>query len=271
MAKHIILTNTALDPADVVLVTRTALPQALTGLDAGTYTLRDTSAPVSGTVTAAVVTPDPEPEPVEPGITAQDDFAGAAGGTLLSALSADQGGWTIPAASQGTPLVRPSGDILIGPTSAEGAANNSFWIGQIDARPVSAGVFVELDLRVLGSFTASQLAAYAAVGIGEGTSRTMFLAGYNGAQLRILRLVNNSATLLGNVSKTLVADSDHTLRLECETGVQRLYLDGALQVTTAQADLSGMGMGLGLAMQVGTARFSDTSGPGVRAIRVGVL
>lgn len=50
MPKHIILTDTVLDPADVILVQRGALPQAITGLAADTYTVRDTSASVSGAV-----------------------------------------------------------------------------------------------------------------------------------------------------------------------------------------------------------------------------
>lgn len=57
MAKHIILTDEALSPADVILTQRTALPQTITGLTAGDYTVRDTSAAVAGTVTGAAVAP----------------------------------------------------------------------------------------------------------------------------------------------------------------------------------------------------------------------
>lgn len=171
MTKHIILTDTVLDPADVILVVRGALPQAITGLVADTYTVRDTSAPVSGVVTPAVTG----------GTTASDNFTGEPGGTALSAVTADLGSWTIPVSSSGVPKIRPSGDILIGPTSADGASTGTFHLGQIDAQPVSAGVFVEIDLHVLGSFTAAQLAAYAATGIGTGTSRTMYIGGYNGS------------------------------------------------------------------------------------------
>ncbi len=53
MPKHIILIDTALSASDVILTTRTALPQTISGLAAGDYTVRNTSAPVSGTVTAA--------------------------------------------------------------------------------------------------------------------------------------------------------------------------------------------------------------------------
>ncbi len=59
MVKHIILTDAALDSADVILVTRGALPQTIGSLAAGGYTVRDTSAPVTGTVTEAAAPPDP--------------------------------------------------------------------------------------------------------------------------------------------------------------------------------------------------------------------
>lgn len=59
MPKHIILTDTSLDLADVIIVPRGALPQAIVGLAAGDYTIRNTSPPVAG-----VVMP-----PVGPGVT----------------------------------------------------------------------------------------------------------------------------------------------------------------------------------------------------------
>lgn len=55
MAKHIILTDVALSAADVILTTKTALPQVISGLAADTYSVRNTSAPVSGTVTPGTV------------------------------------------------------------------------------------------------------------------------------------------------------------------------------------------------------------------------
>ncbi|RWR08132.1 SGNH/GDSL hydrolase family protein [Paenirhodobacter populi] len=55
MAKHIILTDTTLDPADVILVRRSGLPQVVGDLAADSYTVRDTSAPVSVTVTGTAV------------------------------------------------------------------------------------------------------------------------------------------------------------------------------------------------------------------------
>lgn len=52
MPKHIILTDVALELADVIIVPRTALPQLIDGLAPDTYTIRNTSAPISGVVTA---------------------------------------------------------------------------------------------------------------------------------------------------------------------------------------------------------------------------
>lgn len=59
MVKHIILTDAALDSADILLVTRGTLPQTIGSLTAGDYTVRDTSSPVAGTVTEAAAPPDP--------------------------------------------------------------------------------------------------------------------------------------------------------------------------------------------------------------------
>lgn len=53
MAKHIILTDVALSAADVILATKTTLPQVIGSLAADTYSVRNTSAPISGTVTDA--------------------------------------------------------------------------------------------------------------------------------------------------------------------------------------------------------------------------
>lgn len=52
MPKHIILTDVAIDPADIIVVPRTAIPQVIRDLQAGAYTVRNTSAPVSGVVAA---------------------------------------------------------------------------------------------------------------------------------------------------------------------------------------------------------------------------
>lgn len=90
MAKHIILTSTALTPADVILVTKASLPQVIQNLAPGEYTVRDTSAAVVGTVTASDVA-------TAPGQFATSDWfvtTGLAAGEIvlnISALPSDGG------------------------------------------------------------------------------------------------------------------------------------------------------------------------------------
>ncbi|HEY0214458.1 MAG TPA: hypothetical protein VGC40_12880 [Paenirhodobacter sp.] len=52
MVKHIILTDATLDAADVIVITKGTLPQTIGSLAAGSYTVRNTSAPVAGEVSA---------------------------------------------------------------------------------------------------------------------------------------------------------------------------------------------------------------------------
>ena len=53
--KHILLTSTALSPSDVILVTHADLPQVISGLTPGDYTVRATGAAILGAVTSDAV------------------------------------------------------------------------------------------------------------------------------------------------------------------------------------------------------------------------
>lgn len=95
MPKHIILTDAALELADIIVVPRSAVPQVIQGLEPGEYTVRNTSAPVSGAVTGTVVTQPPvvtTPASITPatglqvGDTATLNF-GAATGVPTPAMS----------------------------------------------------------------------------------------------------------------------------------------------------------------------------------------
>lgn len=88
MPKHIILTDTTLNPADVILVPRSSLPQVIQGLAPDTYTVRNTSAPISGVVSevGSGVAPIPTAVPsfspgtgLQVGSTATLNFGGATG------------------------------------------------------------------------------------------------------------------------------------------------------------------------------------------------
>lgn len=126
MAKHIILTDSALSASDILLVTKATLPQAISGLSAGDYTVRTTSAPISGTVSSAEVKTAPAAFGASDWAVATGSGAGQItltvsalpsnggsaitalqysldGGTIWTALSgATAGAYTVNAAASGT-------------------------------------------------------------------------------------------------------------------------------------------------------------------------
>ncbi|MFN7224037.1 MAG: GDSL-type esterase/lipase family protein [Paracoccaceae bacterium] len=198
-------------------------------------------------------------------ITGQDTFAGEVPGTLIADLSADLGVWARHAQSTGQAAITSDGTALRGPGST-----SQFLVATIDDEPIAMGVFVEMDFRIRSN--SSQLVSYA-VARASAASLTYLAAGYNGSAWRILKYVNGAATVLGSYALTEAIGATPVMRFEVEVGLQRLYRNDVLVLTTtaADADLGALGEGLGLRLGAGSTAWSSTNGGQITAIRVGRL
>ncbi len=196
-------------------------------------------------------------------VTGSDGFAGQGAGTLIEALAADQGTWARHPLSTGQAAIDAGGAALRGP-----GTTNQFCVATLDAEPLGLGVFVELD--VLVRTNNAQLTTYA-VARASATTLTFLAAGYNGAAWRILKYVNGTPTVLGSAALVESVGATPTMRFEVEAGVQRLYRNEVLLVTTTEPD-AGLGLtgeGLGLRIGAGTTAWTSANGAPLTAIRVG--
>lgn len=199
-------------------------------------------------------------------ITGASIFAGQTGGALIQDLAASPGAWVRHPGSTGEATLRADGQSLRGQAATSRAALATLASEALTA----AGVFVELDYLIRSNNT--QLTTYAAARVNP-DEVTLIAAGYNGAAWRVLKYVAGTATVLGTFNQVEPVGSAPRLRLEVQSGVQRLYVNEALVLTTYEPDsgLGALGEGLGLRIGSGTTSFTDTVGPQLTAIRVGRL
>lgn len=255
MPKHIILTDTAINPADVILVQRTSLPQAITGLTPNTYTVRDTSAPVSGTVTAPVTGP-----------VAHDDVSAITVTTPLLGRVADTGQtWSMGNASVFD--ITANGRYVIRVQSSSDHRN-----ALLSEPMASSAVYAEGVAHCQNNNTAfaTQLILWSTPD-GYGASDSGYALDYNGSLVRIMRYSGGVQTILsGSASYVAPIGGEFTLRFECEPGVQRAYLNGALVLTTNDTAITDGGY-FGIGGRAYGAVPGNTAGSHFKSVAFGVL
>jgi len=249
-------------------VTVTALSQLFTGLAAGSYVARvranfaDGAGPWSFWTTQVAVSDAATPVRT---ITGQDSFIGETPVTLVENLVPDLGTWAKHALSTGAAAITSDGNALRGPGST-----SQFCVATLDNQALGSGVFVELDFVVRSNN--AQLTSYA-VARAASDSLTFLAAGYNGSAWRILKYVAGSVSVVGTYSLAEAVGATPTMRFEVESGVQRLYRNDVLVLTTnvLDADLGTPGTGLGIRIGAGTTAWSSSNGAPFTGIRVGRL
>lgn len=254
MAKHIILTDTALDPADVILVQRTTLPQAITGLVPDTYTVRDTSAPMSGTVTAPVTGP-----------VAYDDVSSITVSTPLLNRVANSG-QTWSNGNAGSFEISPQGLYRVNI-----ATNTNHRTALLSAPMASSAVYAEGIAQCQSNNTnfALQLVLWSTSA--GNPSDTCYALDYHGSLVRIFRYSGGTQTVLsGSASYVAPVGGEFTLRLECAPGVQRAYLNGSLVLTTNDTAITNGGY-FGIGERAFSAVPGDTNGSHFKSVAFGEL
>ena len=248
--------------------TVTGTTASFTGLAAGAYVGRiranfaDGAGPWS--FWASPVTVSDTAAPLRT-VTGQDTFTGKAAGTLVEALTPTLGSWTKHASSTGAAAITTDSVALRGP-----ATTSQFCVATLGNQALGAGVFVELDFKVLTNN--AQLTSYA-VARASSADLTFLAAGYNGSAWRILKYVAGTATVLGTYSLIETAGAIPTMRFEVESGLQRLYRNDVLVLTTTEVDanLGTLGTGLGLRIGAGSTAWTSANGAPFTGIRVGRL
>ena len=199
-------------------------------------------------------------------ITAASTFAGQTGGASIQDLAASPGAWVRHPGSTGDALMRADGQSLRGQ-----AATSRACIATLSNEALTAaGLFVELDFLIRSNSV--QLTTYA-VARANPDQVTLIAAGYNGAAWRVLKYVAGAVTVVGTFARVEPVGSAPKMRFEVQDGVQRLYVNEVLVLTTNEPDsgLGTLGNGLGIRIGSGSASFADTVGPQLTAIRVGRL
>lgn len=248
--------------------TVTGTSNSFTALAAGAYVGRiranfaDGAGPWSFWTTPVTVSDSAAPART---IIGQDTFTGKAAGTLVEALVPTSGAWVRHANSTGNAAITSDSVALRGP-----GTTSQFCVATLANQALGAGVFVELDFKVLTNN--AQLTSYA-VARASAADLTFLAAGYNGSAWRILKYVAGTATVLGTYTFTETVGATPIMRFEVETGVQRLYRNDALVLTTNEVDanLGSLGSGLGLRIGAGTTAWTSANGAPFTGIRVGRL
>jgi lysophospholipase L1-like esterase len=248
--------------------TVTGMTNSFTGLAAGGYVGRiranfaDGSGPWSFWTTPVTVSDSAAPART---VTGQDTFTGKVAGALVEALVPTLGTWVRHASSTGNAAITSDGVALRGP-----GTTSQFCVATLANQALGAGVFVELDYKVLTNN--AQLTSYG-VARASTADLTFLAAGYNGSAWRILKYVAGTATVLGTYAFTETVGALPTMRFEVETGIQRLYRNDVLVLTTTEPDsgLGTTGTGLGLRIGAGTTAWTSANGAPFTGIRVGRL
>lgn len=216
MPKHIILTDTGLDAADVIFVTRGALPQTIGGLAAGDYTLRNTSAAVSGVVTAPAVA------------AAVTDTFTAADGTALSGRIVEAGGvsWSATAA----PVI--SGGKVVLPNPANQA---TFPLAN-----VGGGLWIEADITRESSSTNASCGLL----LGADATNTAIRAQINWQVTSGSWAIYNGTASVASLVEAWAIGVTRRVRLELADGVATAYVDGVQVLTGTGVAATGGRAGL---------------------------
>lgn len=198
-------------------------------------------------------------------VTGEDSFVGQTPSVVLTDLPADLGAWARHSLSTGNAVTTTDGNAVRGPSS-----NSQFMVATIDAQPLADGVFVELDFLIRSN--SAQLTTYA-VARASTSQLTFIAAGYNGSAWRILKYVAGAVTVLGSYALTESIGATPVMRFEVQTGVQRLYRNDVLVLTTNEPDsgLGAFGTGLGVRMGAGSASWTSATGGQITGLRVGTL
>ncbi|MCF8486658.1 MAG: hypothetical protein K9G71_15740 [Rhodobacteraceae bacterium] len=198
-------------------------------------------------------------------VTGEDSFVGQTPSVVLTDLPADLGAWVRHSLSTGNAVTTTDGNSVRGPSS-----NSQFMVATIDAQPLADGVFVELDFLIRSN--SAQLTTYA-VARASTSQLTFIAAGYNGSAWRILKYVAGAVTVLGSYALTESIGATPVMRFEVQTGVQRLYRNDVLVLTTNEPDsgLGAFGTGLGVRMGAGSASWTSATGGQITGLRVGTL
>lgn len=102
-------------------------------------------------------------------------------------------------------------------------------------------------------------------------SNTCYALDYHGSLVRIFRYSGGTQTVLsGSASYVAPVGGEFTLRLECEPGVQRAYLNGTLVLTTNDTAITNGGY-YGIGGRAFSAVPGDTSGSHFKSVAFGVL
>lgn len=199
-------------------------------------------------------------------VTGASVFAGQTGGALVEDLAAVPGLWVRHPGSTGDALMREDGQSLRGQAATSRACIATLTNEALTA----AGVFVELDYIIRSNSV--QLTTYAVARANPGEV-TLIAAGYNGAAWRVLKYVAGAVTVVGAFNRVEPVGSEPKMRFEVQSGVQRVYVNEVLVLTTNEPDSAPgtLGEGLGVRIGSGSASFTDTVGPQLTAIRVGRL
>jgi hypothetical protein len=246
--------------------TVTSLAKTFTGLRVASYVMRVRANFANGFTPWAFYT-TPVAAPNAKTLFA-DTFNGeAVAGTNLESHVPTNGGaaWALGAGGTGSAQVVGSPSQTVR-QSALTTGVQAYSIGQ---QAIGTGVFAEgvLDIK-------SNAAAYSAALLLRSDNVTngldAFCVIYNGTNMRLGKWVANAFTALATYAVVLPVGSQPVIRMECEAGAQRMYLDGALVGSAADAFVGG-GDHMGIRMQNTGTAGGDQVGPQFNYVAFGVL
>ncbi|RWR29853.1 hypothetical protein D2T29_13805 [Sinirhodobacter populi] len=217
MTKHIILTDTALTASDIILATRGSLPQVIGGLAAGDYTVRDSSAPVSGTVTAPATTDD---------WAMTHDFTTSVSGNLAG-MAADTGHlWS---GTAGAKIVTGTGLWFDG-------AGNVFNAFSAD------DVVIEVETQRSTSGNINGAPWLLARADAAGTSFYQIGTNQGWTEYRIGKTVGGTYSALATVARSQpAANIPQIWRFEVQGSALRFLVDGELILSATDTSITGAG------------------------------
>ena len=247
----------------------TATTHSFSGLAAGSYLARvraifaDGSGPWAFWTAAVAVTDVSTPQRA---VTGEVVFAGQVPGTLIADVPPLSGAWARHTLSTGEAAITSDGTALRGPGST-----SQFVVATLDDEAIgSTGVFVELSFLIRSN--SAQLTTYA-VARASATSLTFLAAGYNGSAWRVLKYVNGAVTVLGSYALAEAIGATPVMRFEVAPGIQRIYRNDVLVLTTTEPDtgLGTPGDGLGIRVGAGSLAWTSSNGGQITAMKVGRL
>ncbi|RWR06004.1 hypothetical protein [Paenirhodobacter populi] len=217
MANRIILTDVDMSTDNVRLVRRTSLPQLISGLPEGEYSVYDTGVPVTAVVGG--------------GTTGLVDTFTDVAGTLLTAHTSDSG-HTWPDMTSGGPsaVIHSDGVSLVSGATTNGVTHLSNYASAADCY-VEADVIITTENSGYNPWSilrAQDLVNWYAIGI-TGTR-----------YLTVSKTVGGTSTVL-YTSEDAIPVGTATVRLEAQGSTLRAYLNGVLATTLTDTDIAAAG------------------------------